>query len=230
MLAKIEKLNKARELRKQGKSVNNIAKELGVSKGSVSTWVRDVQLTEKQIFDLLSNSEKGHIKGSYLAGKINKEKYKQLRREYQQEGRELAKQKDPDFFAGCMLYWGEGSKSISCCRLTNSDVNLLKYYISFLRKFFAVKDEDIRIGCQYYTCSGLTNKEVETYWIEKLNLPASCFLSTSVNHLNRKSGIKRQEKTKYGVVKVTINDVRILQIIYGGIQEICGFNNDEWLG
>jgi len=39
---------KARELRKQGLSMNKIASELSVSKSSVSLWVRDIILTEKQ--------------------------------------------------------------------------------------------------------------------------------------------------------------------------------------
>jgi len=39
---------RARELRKQGKTYDEIVKELSVSKSSVSNWVRDVELTEQQ--------------------------------------------------------------------------------------------------------------------------------------------------------------------------------------
>ena len=41
--AKDDLREKARELRTQGRSYNEIATELGVSKSSVSLWVRDLQ-------------------------------------------------------------------------------------------------------------------------------------------------------------------------------------------
>ena len=153
MKAKIEELNKARELRNKGKSVREIAKELNVSKGSVSTWVRDVVILKEQYNSIYSKWKMSSKRGGVLAAKLNQEKYLQLRKEYQEEGRKLARQKDPDFFAGCMLYWAEGTKSRTCCQFTNSDVNMLKYYILFLKKFFLVKNEDIKINCRYYSCS-----------------------------------------------------------------------------
>lgn len=44
-MPKIEKQQNAREMRRDGYSVNAIASELGVSKGSVSIWVRDIELS-----------------------------------------------------------------------------------------------------------------------------------------------------------------------------------------
>lgn len=229
MKAKIEELKKSRELRQQGHSVREIAKMLSVSKGSVSTWVRDVQLTEEQQSAIFLKWKESSLIGSFVAGKLNKVRYMELRKSYQQEGRELARLRDPDFFAGCMLYWGEGTKSKTNCQITNSDPSLLLYFIGFLKKFFNVKNEDIRIGCHYYTCNGLSNFEVEQYWIKKLGLPNFCFVKTSVNYLARTSGVKRQERTKYGVVKISVHDVRIVQMIYGAIQEVASFENKEWV-
>jgi transposase len=47
-MAKTKEKQKAVILRKRGKSINEIAHTLGVSKSSVSTWCRDVILTESQ--------------------------------------------------------------------------------------------------------------------------------------------------------------------------------------
>lgn len=44
---KKDKQDKARELRVQGNSLSKIAKELGVSKSSVSLWVRDLMLSSE---------------------------------------------------------------------------------------------------------------------------------------------------------------------------------------
>lgn len=50
---KQDKRAEARRLRQeQGLSVNQICKQLGVAKSSVSVWVRDIQLTEEQKAEL----------------------------------------------------------------------------------------------------------------------------------------------------------------------------------
>lgn len=49
---KTEQREAARELRRQGRSVNEIVRELGVAKSSVSLWVRDVELTAEQQHEL----------------------------------------------------------------------------------------------------------------------------------------------------------------------------------
>jgi transposase len=48
MLAKHKEKNLAMILRKEGKSIKEIAKFLNVSAGSVSIWVKQIKLTEKQ--------------------------------------------------------------------------------------------------------------------------------------------------------------------------------------
>jgi transposase len=47
MKQKVEERLKAIELRKQGYSANEIVKKVGVAKGSISVWIRNVPLTGK---------------------------------------------------------------------------------------------------------------------------------------------------------------------------------------
>jgi len=51
---KTKEKEEARKLRAQGKSVNEIAKILKVSKGSVSLWTKNIILTQDQINNLKS--------------------------------------------------------------------------------------------------------------------------------------------------------------------------------
>lgn len=44
-MAKFKEKIKARELRHRGESIKDIARKLKVSKGSVSRWCRDIELT-----------------------------------------------------------------------------------------------------------------------------------------------------------------------------------------
>jgi hypothetical protein len=55
--------------------------------------------------------------------------------------RALAQGGDPEFAAGCMLYWAEGSKTHNVARLSNSDPEVVRFLVNFLRRHFAVDDE-----------------------------------------------------------------------------------------
>jgi len=62
MKAKEKKL--ARLLRSNGWSLRAIANKVCCSKSTVSRWISDIQLTEKQIAALKSNQDKGRAKAA----------------------------------------------------------------------------------------------------------------------------------------------------------------------
>jgi transcriptional regulator with XRE-family HTH domain len=93
--------NEARRLRKEeGRSVKELAALLGVSRSSISLWVRDIELTEDQ-YMALRRRMGGRIDGS----RVNAVKGLERRRASQLAGRERARSKDFLHAAGCMLYW-----------------------------------------------------------------------------------------------------------------------------
>ena len=128
---KIQSKEKAIEMRGRGFSIPFIATALNVSKSSVSIWVRDIALTEKQRSAL---SERCRVAGNSNGEKVS-EIARNKRRAWQENGRKLAKEMEVDFIAGCMLYWGEGSKTKNSVQLVNSDINLLRVFLRFLHKY-----------------------------------------------------------------------------------------------
>ena len=68
------KKEKALAMRKQGRSINDIAKKLYLSKSTVSIWCRGVNLSEKQKKILAEKSEEGRKRGRLIGAKINREK------------------------------------------------------------------------------------------------------------------------------------------------------------
>ena len=64
--------------------------------------------------------------------------------------------------------------------------------------------------------------------MKALDLPESSFIKTTFCQLQRKCNSERIERTKYGVARVVVNSSRVVHIIYGAIQEICGFEREEW--
>ena len=229
---KTEEHRLARELRNQGLSIGEIAKKLRVSKGSISPWVRDIILTEEQKTSIgfrKNTFSPETIKKRQISRQWYSDKYRCLRLSHQNNGREMAKSGDSLFIAGCMLYWAEGAKKRSSLIFTNSDCNMITFFVKFLTKCFNLRMEDLKFSCHYSLSSGLSIEDVESYWSNILRIPRCLFNKTTVSRMPRISGIERQERTKYGVVKVICHKTFVIQSIYGGIQEYCGFNNLEWL-
>jgi predicted transcriptional regulator len=83
----------ARRLREEGKSVKEIQTMLGVSKASVSVWVRDIELTEAQKLALKDRQHRsqGQMKGA----QVNRERGIIRRTAYQEAGRAKAREMRP---------------------------------------------------------------------------------------------------------------------------------------
>jgi transcriptional regulator with XRE-family HTH domain len=223
----IEK-QKARELRKeQGLSLNEIAKQLGVAKSSVSTWVRDIELTPEQHKKL---REKNPIYNNQLNGqKVKREQFLALRKQYQEDGRIKARENNDLFLKGCMLYWAEGSKDKNSVIFSNSDVDMNILFVSFLRESFDVPNDKIKIAINCYLNNDLTQEEVEDYWLSKLELTKGCLNKTIINKLPSSSKGYKKNKHPYGICKIIIHNTEILQNIYGAIKEFANITDDRWL-
>lgn len=219
----IEK-EKAILLREDGKSLRDISSELGVAKSSVSRWVKDVVLSDAQIDHLSSRQKNGHNLGKKTS-KICME----TRKEYQDFGKMLFERHGHEFMNGCMLYWAEGAKRRNTLKFTNSDQHMIKYFVSFLKSFFEIKDEDIKYSFVMYLDGATTIDQVEDYWSDCLGVDKIRFNKVSVNKIQRKSCGNRSARTRYGVCNISVYSVKIIQAIYGAIQSYLGFTNEEWL-
>lgn len=161
----------------------------------------------------------------------NAEKGRTRRSAYQEEGRALARRAEPLHVAGAMLYWAEGNKgSKNGARLSNSDPELMRLFVHFLRTEFDVPDERLRIRCHLFADHLERQYEIEQFWLDLLELPRSCLCKSYVNVYSKYSQKKRQNKLPYGTVRVSVHSTRVVQSIYGSIQEYGGFERPEWLG
>ncbi len=224
---KPEKRAEARRLRQQGWSVKDTTNTLNISKGSVSTWVRDIPLTETQRAALearRSSRQRGVFKGS----KAVAEKYRQLRLKYQQEGRVKAREQDPLHIAVCMLYWGEGSKRKDSLVLVNSDPDLLRFFIRFLTECLNVDRQAIRLRINCYLHDELSQEDVERYWLNTLALDRTALRKGSFNN-QPSSSRQRGRKLTYGVAVVAVYNTQLAQHVFGAIQEYSGIDKPEWL-
>jgi len=112
--------------------------------------------------------------------------------------------------------------------LGNSDADLLASYVHFLKESLCVDANKIVIRVYCYLDSGLTEYEIEDYWLSKLNLPREN-LRKSITNLQPKSSQQKGRKLKYGTCKISVYDTHLLQHVFGAIQEYAGIEKPEWL-
>lgn len=221
-----EKREDARRLRREeGMAITDICKQLGVSKSSVSVWVRDIELTQDQKEALYRQhyAFRAQIEG----GNTNARKFRERRRQYQAEGRQKARERDPLHIAGCMLYWGEGAKNRNCLKMSNSDPDMLRFFTRFLRESLDVDTSRITVRIMCYLNNGVNQEEVENHWAKILSLPKECFRKTTVNQPI--SSQQRGRKLLYGTCEVAVSETRIVQHVFGAIQEYAGIEKPDWL-
>lgn len=219
---------KARDLRsKNGLPIKEISKILNVAKSTVSLWVRDIALSEEQHNSLRL---KNPIYNRQLNGRLNKtKKHALLRGEYRKDGIKKACENNILHAIGCMLYWGEGSKSDRySVGMANSDPYLLKLFKKFLNECYDVKDSDITLHIHCHTNSIIEISDIEKYWINMLSLSPSNLRKTIVNNISKYSKRKRTNNLKYGTCHLNVHNVKIKQSIIGAIEGYGGFIQESW--
>jgi DNA-binding transcriptional MerR regulator len=222
-----DRIEKVKELRSQGMSLRDIEKIVKAARSSISRWSKNVKLTDEQKKALKNRNPAFNAEAR--RPELQVEKYRKLREGYQESGRVLAKQMNVLHASGCMLYWAEGAKNKNSVKLSNTDVNLLKFFLKFLRKCYGVSDKDVKIRINCYTDKGKTVKEIEEFWIAQLCLPKTCLGKTLENYDTRGKGATKRNKRIWGICEIAVCKTEIVQSIFGAIQEYSGFDNPEWL-
>jgi transposase-like protein len=211
----------------QGLAIKEIARVVGVSVSSVSLWVRDVPLTAEQEAVLAARNPVRN--GQRLGTVNNSRRCRGLRAAAQDDGRERARAGDPNFIAGCMLYWAEGSKRRNSVTLTNADADLVDVFVRFLRTSYGVTDDRVTLSVNCFLQNGLTVEAIQDWWLDRLDLPPYCVRTAAVNRVSSASKRLKGHILPYGTARLAVHSTFIVQSIYGAIQEYAGIDRPEWL-
>jgi hypothetical protein len=220
----------ARALRLEGQPFRKIAAALGVSVSSAHLWTSDIALSAAQAeFNLRGPGGPLNPDRAHRAAITWSRKCAERRVEYQEEGRRRARMSDALHLAGCMLYWAEGSKARNSVKLANSDAQMVRFFRHFLTEAMGVPQEKISMTLNVYTTNGLTIEELERYWLDLLELPPSSARKHTLNHMPTSSSGRARNKLPHGVCTLGVHSTRLVQHIYGAIQEYARFDEPRWL-
>lgn len=162
---KWQERDRARELRAQSWTLQEIADELGVARGTVSVWVRDVAFTPKPRNRGTANQRPHPL---HLAKLADLERCRQEAQEW------VASMTDRELTAFCLgLYAGEGSKTKSMVGLANTNPALLVAFLTWLRRAFPIDETRLRVIV--YLHEGLDIERAVTFWSGLLDIPPTQF-------------------------------------------------------
>jgi hypothetical protein len=124
-----------------------------------------------------------------------------------------------------MLFWAEGAKDRNRVYFVNSDPNMMKLFMQFLREEMGVEDTAVSMYVHSHASDSEERNRIAEYWLRLLKLPDSCLRKVFV----KKGSTTRHNILKNGVCAIRVHRSEIAQHIYGAIQEYGGFDNPEWL-
>ena len=161
---KVKEQEAARALRAQNRTLADIAKTLGVSKSSVSLWVRDVPFTPS--LRLRGPQRRPHP--------AHEAKHRQIE-ELNEKGRAwIGTLSDRELLvAGVALYAGEGAKADGTVNFANTDPAMMCLFCSWLRRFFDVNES--RLRARVYLHQGLDIEAAEAFWSDLTRIPRDQF-------------------------------------------------------
>jgi predicted transcriptional regulator len=161
---KVRQQEQARDLRARNMTLQDIATELGVSKSSVSSWVRDVPFTPS----------KRRTGPRRRRNALHEAKLAQIAHCNLEGVERIGSLSDAAFLAaGVALYAGEGTKRDGAVRFANSDPAMITFFCAWFRRFFEV--DEARLRGRIYLHLGLDIDAATTHWFELTGIPPGQF-------------------------------------------------------
>ncbi|MEV6385226.1 hypothetical protein AB0M31_38145 [Streptomyces sp. NPDC051773] len=196
---------RARELRLQGWTYDQIQVELGCSKSSISLWVRDLPKPERKRTpeEAAAISRRG-----WEATLRRREEERQHTKEISQ--RSVGDLSDRELFlAGVVLYWAEGAKDKTYSRqrreslqFINSDPNVIRFYMRWLESL-GVGRERMRFRVSIHESADVT--AAETFWAELVGIDASALQRTTLKKHNPRTNRKNTEEAYRGCLVIYVS-------------------------
>ncbi|MFJ8363024.1 helix-turn-helix domain-containing protein [Streptomyces sp. NPDC093984] len=197
--AKDDPRERARELRKQGWTYNQIQAELGCSKSSVSLWVRDLPAPERERRTDMTPARRGARRAAEDRAAARAELTDTASNEIGPlTAREL-------FLIGVGLYWSEGAKAKPGTHrrviFVNSDPNMIKLFLAWL-DLLGVAKERRRFSVNIHESADIA--KAEAYWAGLVGIEVHDLLKTSLKRHNPRTNRTNTGEGYFGCLRVAV--------------------------
>ena len=197
---------KARELRASGSTYDEIAAELGVSKGSVSLWVRDMPRRGRLSYEEFRKRNSEGVARYWAAERPLREARRQQISD--SAAAQIGELSDREVvIAGAIAYWCEGSKNKPYGRrkdavvFINSDPRLIWLFLRFLTVAGVTADQLI---CRVHIHESADVGGAQQFWQEMTGLPDDQFRAPTLKRHNPKTVRKNTGADYRGCLVVSV--------------------------
>lgn len=212
-MARKKDREKATQLRLEGKSYSEIKRFLGISKSTLSGWLRDYPLSQEQI-KALRDLNPRRIEN--FRNTMRKKREARLQIAHERAKIKIGRLRKKDIFlAGFFLYWAEGTKTANCATaLANTDPAMLKFFIKWLQ-IVGVDKSKLKVKLHLY--SDMDIRKQTLFWSHELGLPLSCFKKPYIKQSTRE-GIKYKGRFGQGTCNVIFENREINDYVLMGVK------------
>jgi hypothetical protein len=203
--AKDELRAKARDLREQGLDYEQIVAELGVSKSSVSLWVRDLPRPPGLSYEeCRKRSAEGVRKYWAVQGPIREAEREAISAA---AAAQIGQLNDREILiAGAIAYWCEGAKNKPYRRsdrvtFLNSDPALIKFFLRFLEAA-DIGREDLVYRVQIHETADV--EAAQRFWLDVTQANPSQFRRATLKRHNPKTVRKNTGGDYHGCLRIDV--------------------------
>jgi hypothetical protein len=205
--AKDNAREKSRALRKQGLSYNEIAAKLGVSKSSISLWVRDLPRPEfrPMSYETFRERQSAGVRRWWAAERRIRETQREAARAA--AAAEIGQLNDREVvIAGAIAYWCEGAKNKPHRRsdqvlFMNSDPALIRFFLRFLDTAGIERDS---LRCRVSIHESADVAAAQQFWQHITGLEATQFRPPALKKHNPRTVRKNTGADYHGCLRVDV--------------------------
>ena len=211
--------DQAIELRRRGNSIKEIEKLLEIPRSTLSGWLKEIKLTEKQRQRLDKNWQNALVKARKKAVIWHNDQKKRRLIEARQQALSVLSQIDTQNLhtlelALSLLYLGEGDKTQQTSMGSSSPI-ILRFFVKALNKLYGIKISDLK--CEIHLRSDQNEKNIKQYWSEELKIPYANFKACKDKRI-----VKSKTYLTYkGVCVVRCGNIAVQRKIVHLAQEFC---------
>jgi transcriptional regulator with XRE-family HTH domain len=205
--AKDEVRARARELRSQGLDYEEIVAALGVSKSSVSLWVRDMPRPPRLSYEETRKRAAEGVRRYWAAERPAREARREAVRAA--AAAEIGVMSPREILiAGAIAYWCEGTKSKphelrERILFINSDPGLIKFFLRFLT---VARVESAQLRFRVYIHETADVAAAERFWADIIGAEPASFYKAVLKRHNPRTIRKNVGPDYYGCLRIDVLD------------------------
>ena len=197
---------RARELRTQGRDYEEIAEALGVAKGSVSLWVRDLPTPARLSYAECRKRSAEGARRYWAAERPAREARRAAAREA--AAAQIGNLTDRELLiAGAIAYWCEGTKNKPHRRddrvaFMNSDPSLIRFFLRFLDTAGTPRTD---LAFRVFIHESADVESAQRFWLEITGAPPEQFLTPTLKRHNPTTVRKNVGENYHGCLRVDVH-------------------------